>query len=206
MLMKRPLFAAALRGLALAAAPAMLATPAAAQFSDSYNFLKAVRDKDVLKAKSFLDKPGSVLANTRDQSTGETALHIVVKRRDVPWIAFLLQQRADPNVRDADGNTPISLAAGQGFAEGVRVMLLGRANPDIPNNRGETALIRAVQLRDPASARMLLDAGADPDRTDSAAGLSARDYATQDRRGSALAKLLAEAPRKTARSIAGPSQ
>lgn len=190
----------------LALAVAAVAAPASAQFSDSYNFLKAVRDKEVLKAKQFLDKPGSVLVNTRDKDSGETALHIVVKRRDVPWIAFLLQQGADPNVRDSQGNTALNLAAGQGFADGVRVMLLGRANPDLPNGRGETPLIRAVQLRDPASARMLLDAGADPDRTDSAAGLSARDYAAQDRRGGPLSKLLAEAPRKTARAVAGPTQ
>ena len=194
------------RHIAAAIAVLAVAAPAYAQFSDSYNFLKAVRDKDVLKAKQFLDKPGSVLVNTRDKDTGETALHIVVKRRDVPWIAFMLQQGADPNVRDADGNTAINLAAGAGYAEGVRVMLLGRANPDLPNSRGETPLIRAVQIRDTTSARMLLDAGADPDRTDSAAGLSARDYAAQDRRGGPLAKLLADAPKKTARAVAGPTQ
>ena len=37
-----------------------LATPVAAQnFSDGYSFLKAVRDRDVLKAKTLIDKPAS---------------------------------------------------------------------------------------------------------------------------------------------------
>ena len=47
-------------------------------------------------------------------------------------------------------------------------------------------MIRAVQLRDSEMTRLLLKNGADPDRTDTLAGLSARDYATRDRRASAI--------------------
>ena len=46
------------------------AVPAAAQFSDGYNFLKAVRDRDVQKAKALIDKPGSTLVNSRDVTSG----------------------------------------------------------------------------------------------------------------------------------------
>src|SRR3546814_11422096 len=64
---------------------AATAMPAAAQFqSHAYQFLKAVRDQDALKAKEFFDKPGSTVVNSRDYSTGETGLHILVKRREVP--------------------------------------------------------------------------------------------------------------------------
>ena len=45
---------------------------------------------------------------------------------------------------------------------------------DAPNGRGETPLIKAVQMKDSASVQMLLNAGADPDRRDSFAGMSAR--------------------------------
>jgi uncharacterized protein len=193
--------AALLMAMAVATVPA---APAAAQFSDSYNFLKAVRDKDVLKAKGFLDKPGSVLANTRDRDSGDAALHIVTKRGDVPWIAFLLQQGADANIKDRDGNSAMILAAQAGFTDGIRVLLLARASVNQPNNRGETALIKAVQLRDLSTARQLIEAGADPDRTDNAAGLSARDYAAQDRRSGPLAKLLAETPKRAAAPAVGP--
>lgn len=180
------------------------AAPAAAQFSDSYNFIKAVRDKDVLKAKGFLDKPGSVLVNSRDRETGEAALHIVTRRNDAPWVAFLLKEGAEPNIRDGGGNSPLLLAASAGLTEAMRVLLLVKAQVDLPNNGGETPLIKAVQLRDLAGVKALLDAGADPDRTDSVAGLSARDYAAQDRRGGAIARLLADAPRRAKPATTGP--
>jgi ankyrin repeat protein len=182
----------------------LVASPAMAQFSDSYNFLKAVKDKDVLKAKSFIDKPGSTLVNTRDGDSGDTALHIVTRRRDTPWMGFLLQNGADPNARDKDGNTPMMVAAMTGFTEGVRVMIAGRGQVDMANGRGETALIKAVHGRDAQTAALLLSAGADPDRPDNQTGLSAREYAARDSRGGPVAKLMAEAPKKGAKKAVGP--
>jgi ankyrin repeat protein len=191
---------ALLAGLAL-----LVATPAAAQFSDGYNFLKAVREKDVLKAKSFIDKPGSTIVNARDLTSGETALMIAIRRRDTPWMGFLLQNGADPNLKDADGNTPLIVAAMTGFGDGVRVMLASKAQVDGTNGKGETALIKAVHMRDTASVQLLLQAGADPDRTDNLAGMSARDYAARDVRSGPIAKALAEAPKKGASKSMGPS-
>ncbi|MGL4543534.1 MAG: ankyrin repeat domain-containing protein [Polymorphobacter sp.] len=184
-----------------------LAAPAAAQFSDSYVFLKAVTDKDSTKARELLDKPGTTVVNTRDRTTGETALILVTKRGDLPWMGFLLQAGADVNLRDNAGNSPILLASISGFTEGVRVLLIVKAKVDQQNNLGETALIKAVQVRDVAIATMLLEAGANPDLADHASGYSARQYAAQDPRGGAIAKLLKEAPsRKIAPQQQGPSQ
>ncbi len=47
---------------------------------------------------------------------------------------------------------------------------------------GETALIHAVQQRQLDAVKLLLAKGADPDKKDSAAGYSARDYARRDTR------------------------
>src|SRR3546814_15457747 len=87
----------------------MAGAPAGAQMqSDSYKFLKAVRDQDALKAKELFDRPGSTIVNSRDYSTGESALHIVVKRRDVAWINFPFDGGANLARRDAEGRpTPI---------------------------------------------------------------------------------------------------
>ncbi len=181
-----------------------VSAPAVAQFSDGYNFIKAVKDRDVNKAKTLIDKPGSIIINARDGDSGDTALMITLKRRDIPWTAFLLQNGADPDLRGGDGNTPLITAAMAKFPEGVRLMLTGKARVDLTNGSGETALIKAVQRKDAASVRLLLDAGADPDRPDNLAGMSARDYAARDLRSGPVAQLLAEAPKKTDKQIVGP--
>ncbi len=82
------------------------------------------------------------------------------------------------------------------FPVGVERLLAGGARVDEANNRGETPLIRAVQLRRPQLVSALLEAGADPAKTDSVAGLSARDYALRDGRNTELVQLLdaAQAP------------
>lgn len=180
-----------LRFAGIAAAALAISAPAAAQFSDSYNFLKAVKDRDGEEATKFLSRPGSVIVNTRDHSTGETALHIVVARRDNTWLGFLLQKGANPNLADKEGVTPLILATQLRFVDGVRTLLSptkGREKTkvDETNDQGETALIRAVHLRDAEMVRLLLANGADPDRTDTLAGKSARDYAKEDRRSAAI--------------------
>ena len=61
---------------------------------------------------------------------------------------------------------------------------------DKANRLGETALIVAVQQRQPAIVSTLLKLGANPDKTDHAAGYSARDYAKRDTRSRELLKLI----------------
>ncbi len=191
------------RIIALAVVAAVAAAvPVAAQFSDSYNLIKAVRDKDVLKAREILDKPGSTVVNARDPATGEAPIHIVVKSHDIGWLGFLLQASADANLRDRDGNTPLLLAAAGRWTEGLQLLIAIHATVDQRNNAGETALIKAVEANDLGDARLLLDAGANPDIADSAAGRSARDYAAQ--RGGPLGRLLAEAPKKDKAPVQGP--
>ena len=187
-----------------AASLAFAGVPAAAQFSETYNFIKAVKDKDAAKATSILDVPGNTIVNTRDGDSNDAAIHIVVRRSDIAWLGFLLQHGADPNIRDRAGNTPLLLATVGNFTDGVQVLLVVHARVDLKNNIGETPLIKAVQLRNVGIAKQLLDAGADPDLADSAAGYSARDYALQDPRGGPLAKLLKETPRRKAAAVQGP--
>jgi ankyrin repeat protein len=55
---------------------------------------------------------------------------------------------------------------------------------------GETALIIAVQHRQLPIVRLLINAGADPDKTDSAQGYSARDYAKRDSRTPELLRII----------------
>jgi ankyrin repeat protein len=192
--------------IATLAAAMLVAAPAAAQFTESYKFLKAVRDGDGTKVQEALDAPGTTIVNTKDYSSGEAALHIVVKRRDSTWLGFLLGKGAQPDVRDGQGNTPLALSAQLGFVDGVQQLLSHRARVDLENAQGETPLILAVHNRDLATARLLLAAGANPNKADRIAGKSARDYATEDRRAAALLKVIDDAkPAKPAAKVSGPT-
>jgi len=189
----------------LAALLGTLAAPAAAQFTDSFNFLKAVRDRDGPKVAEAVERPGSQIVNTKDYSTGEGALHILVKRRDSAWLGYLLAKGATVDIRDKDGNTPLLIASQMGYVEGARALLAEGAAINAANSRGETPIILAVQARDPALARLLVDNGADPARPDRVAGKTARDYAAQDSRGVALLKILDDAkPARPAAPTMGP--
>jgi ankyrin repeat protein len=182
-----------------------LAVPAAAQQqSESYKFLQAVKDAKNTEVVSMLDRPGSTIINTRERSTGEGALHIVVKRGDMTYLRYLLSRGADANLRDDRGVTPMLLAVRMGQAEMIPVLASVRGNPNLGDQSGVTPLILATQLRNVDMVRQLLAAKANPDQTDRTAGQSARDYANNDPRNGAIAKLLAEVPKQAPRTVAGP--
>ena len=183
---------------------AVLATsPAQAQFSAGFKFLEAVRKKDGTKVEEALNEPGSTIVNTRDVTTGRTALHIVTERRDLTWMSYLIGKGANVNLRDAQGVTPLQLASNLGFIEGIELLVESKARIDDPNDAGETPLISAVHRRNTAMARILLQAGADPDRKDNS-GRSARDYATLDGSGGGmLAEIQTSAKPRNARPAGG---
>jgi ankyrin repeat protein len=173
------------------AAALVLGTPAAAQnYSDGYLFLQAVEKADINKADELLNKPGSVLINSRDLTSGRTGLHIAADRRDAGWLAYLLNRGANPNIADKNGVTPLMRASQLGFFDGIQALVRKGARVDAANSTGETPLILAVHRRDTAMMRVLLAAGADPDRTDNS-GRSARDYAELGGRGSTVLAELA---------------
>jgi ankyrin repeat protein len=192
-------------GLAAMIALGAFAGPVAAQkFSDSYTFLKSVRERDGNEVERLLATPSSIVINTKDTSTGEAALHIVTRGRDLSWLTYLLGKGARPDIQNREGTTPLIIAAQLGWLEGASILLRGRAAVDHPNGRGETPLIFAVQNRDQAMVRLLLGKGANPKRPDNSAGLSAIDYARRDARSAALLKMLQAPPAAPVREIAGP--
>jgi ankyrin repeat protein len=192
---------------ALAALVALAAPMAASaqNFSEGYQFLDAIKKADGNKVDEILNKPGNTIINTKDRDTGMTALHIVTQREDGTYMRFLLQKGAAPNSTDKDGNTAMMYAVGRSYGDGVDILIRYGGSVNIANSSGETPLIRAVQIRNIDIIHKLLDAGADPDKTDLLAGKSARDYALEDRRNPAIGKLLADTPKKKANAgIAGP--
>lgn len=171
--------------------------------SEGERFLKAIADDDGGTAISIIEAPGSRTVNYRGYE-GDTALHLVTKRRDLTWVKYLLGRKADPNIGDRNGDTALILATRIGFVEAAEYMTLVGANTEATNRQGETALIVAVQQRQPRIVRLLLEAGANPDKADHSAGLSARDYAKRDNRNPELLKLIETVKSTKKKVISGP--
>jgi hypothetical protein len=193
------------RALAISVALIAAAAPAGAQqYSDGYTFIKAVKDRDATKVTNMVAVPGTTVINAKDQDSGEGALHILTRGRDFTWLSFMLGKRANPNIQNRLGETPLNLAAQIGWGEGAELLLAHGAAVDLANSRGETPLIMAVHTRDIAMVRLLLTYGANPAKADHMAGMSALDYARQDNRAVPILRLLESVQGAPTRAAAGP--
>jgi ankyrin repeat protein len=194
--------------IALVGALALTAVPATAQLvsgSPGYQFLDAVKNEKGSDVEAILAKPGSRIIDTQDPSTGEGALHIVVRRDDSKYLSYLLAKGADPNLKNRQGDTPLLVAVDRGYDDLIPILLKGKANPNLAGDGGQTPLIKAVLRRDEQMVRDLIGGGADPDKRDYLAGKSARDYANGDTRSPGMIKLFADLPAKPKRGVSGPS-
>lgn len=171
-------------------------SPATAQLNSNptYDFMKAVKDRDVAKAMEVVQKSPGVV-RTRD-TTGETPLNLAISRQDEEWTGFIINNGADLNLGGKGNDTPLIVASRVGFETAVGWLLERGARVDAANKMGETPLIVAVQQRETRIVKALLDAGANPDKTDTAAGMSARDYAKRDSRSPQILQMIeAKKPR-----------
>jgi ankyrin repeat protein len=191
-----------LAGVALA----LVAVPLAAQtYSEGYTFLKAVRERDGNVAERILANPSTTAINYRDADSGEGALHILVRGRDLNWLTYMLGRGARPDTASSDGTTPLILAAQIGWYDGAAQLLVRRANPNLGNSRGETPLIFAVQRRDLQMVRLLVSQRANPNQTDNVSGNSPIDYARQDPRAGPILREL-EQVRGPRAPVIGPTR
>ncbi len=184
-------------------ATALIAAPATAQLQTTAGseFIEAVKKSDGDKAIEVLSTRPAGIIDTRD-GDGNTGLIIAINRSDEQWTGFLLNKGADPNLASKSGDTPLVAASRVGFESAVEWLLSLGAKVNTANKMGETPLIIAVQQRELPIARILLNAGANPDRTDSAAGYSARDYAARDPRARDILKLIEDKKPKAAAAAA----
>ncbi len=107
------------------------------------------------------------------------SIHDAVKSASMAILQDVLNtKRKMINTKDADGCTPLYIAVSMGLIDKVRMLLKvkPKANLDLPDNKGITPLIRAIINRDSEIALLLLNAGADPNKSASATPL---DYASR---------------------------
>jgi ankyrin repeat protein len=191
-----------LRIAVLAATLLTVSAPAFAQRSvDSFDFVSAVEKGDGSKAAQLLNDHPTII-DSRD-GKGDTALIMAINRNDPDWTGFLLNKGADPNLPSTrSGDTPLMAAARIGFEDAAAWLLSLGAKVDGTNKLGETPLIVAVQLRQVAMIKFLLNHGADPDKVDAAQGFSARQYAERDNRNRQILQLIEAKKPKSAAAAA----
>ena len=192
------------RTLALVAALALAAPATAQRQSLGYQFLEGIKKRDGAAVNKVVSQPGIGSAVIDYQANGEAAIHLLARAGDLQYLAFVLGQGADPDLRNAKGDTPLTIAVDANQGAAIDLLVKRKAKLEYGNRSGETPLIRAVQNRNLELASQLLKLGANPDTRDIIAGKSARDYATADNRSPQLAKLLAGAPKVTKKAVSGP--
>ncbi|HTE19425.1 MAG TPA: ankyrin repeat domain-containing protein, partial [Armatimonadota bacterium] len=80
----------------------------------------------------------------------------------VETVRVLLEGGARTDVRDAQGRTPLILAAARGSLDVLRALLQARADVNARSQSGETALLAALQREAAEAALLLVQHGADP--------------------------------------------
>jgi hypothetical protein len=111
---------------------------------------------------------------------GRTAVHYAAADGDVAGLRGLVASGADPDAADNAGWTPLHFAAQAQDPRAAEALLATGAAVDVPDRHGNTALSTAVfnSRGEAATLRVLLAAGADPDR-ENAHGVSPRGLANK---------------------------
>ena len=161
----------------------------AQQYSERYEFIKAIKEQDVLTVRQRLTD--GQYPNVRD-GDGVPAIMVAAQNGGLGWVALLLKHEADINITSrTDGKTVLMYFAERGETDAVKLILGQRADPNIGDKFGETALMKAVRARHFRVVKAILAAGPDLTISDSS-GRTALDHAinSRDRR---LEKLLRDA-------------
>lgn len=101
-------------------------------------------------------------ADPNTSVTGTTSLHVAAMFKQVESIDVLLQAGARVNERGLHGRTPLYWAVTEGSVAALRKLLSAGADPDLPDNEGDTPLIDVgIFPTKPELMVELIEAGAD---------------------------------------------
>jgi ankyrin repeat protein len=139
--------------------------------------------------------PAKVMAKKLRDKHGRTLLAQACTDDKLDRVKQVYEERPhDLNIADNAGNTPLQIAALQGFVEIVEFLLEKRAEVNTRNIEKDTPLIDAVENGHDEVVKLLLDHGADP-RLGNATGQKPMELVDPDDDG--IRKLLIGAKHKT---------
>lgn len=138
-------------------------------------------------------------------SDGSTLLFEAIRRRRVESVETLMAAGADPNRRDARGDTPMHAAAFSGDPGLLRAVIAGGGDVDArATGTGVTPLVPALRSPSREQYKVLLEAGADPGVADRNGGTPLHTAASTNN-GQAILDLLASGASPLARDATGAS-
>lgn len=131
---------------------------------------------------------------------GATALFFAAGRGDVETLRILLEAGADPSIQtDKLRNTALIIAARDGHADAVKVLIDADSPLDVANITGSVALVQASHHGSVETVRHLLDAGANMNVESRAAGTAL--YAAAMRGHTELVRMLIDAGAEVDRAM-----
>ena len=162
-----------------------VATPAAtaSDLADAARRGDAESVRRLVAAKADVNEP---------QGDGTTALHWAAYNDDVESADVLIRAGAKVQATTRNGAvTPLLLAATNGSAGVVKLLLAAGADPNARSADGATPLMTAAASGSVDAVRFLLDRGADVNAADTARGQTALMFAAAADRAPVVAELLA---------------
>lgn len=110
---------------------------------NAINLKKAIVYGNFAKLRQILEK-GNVPVNI-EYSYGQTPLYLATQAGNRKMVYYLLKMGAKPNIKTSNyGNTPLHKAANLGYTNIVRMLIRAGANVNKENNKGRTALNKAI--------------------------------------------------------------
>lgn len=166
---------------ALLAATSFGATNADTRLAD------AAMNQDTQSVRSLLKLHADVNAAQPD---GTTALHWASRWNDVEMANLLIGAGANIKARNRFGATPLSLACINGGAAVIESLLKAGEDPNaVVSDAGDTALMLAARTGKPDALKVLLDHGADANKTNTE-GQTALMWAVAEKNAAAAKTLI----------------
>jgi ankyrin repeat protein/CHAT domain-containing protein len=126
----------------------------------------AINTADLSRIQQLIER--GVNPNAKD-SNGQTALMSAIVKKRFAIFQLLLDKKADPNLvsrvrsdEDWEESSPLSYAAKSGLTDYVKALLAAKANPNITNVYGYTAMFEAARQGQSEIIKILLENGANP--------------------------------------------
>jgi ankyrin repeat protein len=91
----------------------------------------------------------------------DEGLNEAARKGNIEKVRKLLKEGVDPNVKDANGRTPLHHAARGGYIDIISFLLERKADPNIKDESGRTPLHEAASGGHADVIRLLLDMGMD---------------------------------------------